>query len=135
MQKYIYIILEKVPLPILLIGCGVVIILVFLLSCFVESLNKKKQVKEYVKLFEDYMQDSFELRTLLSKIKCHYKKKSFIEEAISKALYYLDHSISRDYKGALNIIEDYLKYKPVSMIHKQYIEEQKRMFQKKMEEK
>ena len=81
----------------------------------------KKRNEKYIDRFESVYEEKKSIRITLESLESMYSKKSMEYKAIKKALYYLDHSLFRDYAGALQIIDKIFESKKIKKMHDSYL--------------
>ena len=81
----------------------------------------KKRNEKYIDQFESVYEEKKSIRITLESLESMYSKKSMEYKAIKKALYYLDHSLFRDYAGALQIIDKIFESKKIKKMHDSYL--------------
>ncbi len=99
---------------------GIFICIVFSLGISLNIRKKNRQIKLYMQYFEECFTGN--IRTTLQEIQKRYRRQSEIWLSIHKALFYLEHSIRRDYAGALQYIESTLDSQKVNKMHQEYLE-------------
>ena len=105
LNSQLYNLTVSTSLPLVIAGVGAfVVIIYFFYSIFSIKLIKKRNEK-YIDRFESVYEEKKSIRITLESLESMYSKKSMEYKAIKKALYYLDHSLFRDYAGALQIID------------------------------
>lgn len=98
---------------------GAVILFAFILSSIINFIHGKRQEKRYIENFKREFTGN--IRTTLQALEKDYRKGTDMWYGINKALFYLDHSIRRDYAGALWYIEQVLESNKVEDLHKEYL--------------
>ena len=98
---------------------GAAVFIVFIISIITSMVRRKRQERKYIENFQREFTGN--IRTTLQALQMCYRKNSDMWVGISKALFYLDHSIRRDYAGALRCIERVMESKKVTDMHKEYI--------------
>lgn len=98
--------------------CGGILIAVVL------AIRSERRKKFYVNTFaETYEQHS--VKESLEFMLSLYKRTDKEYKAVNKALYYLDHSIMRDYETAFRFIEKDMKCRELKLIHQKILDEEK----------
>ena len=100
-------------------------ILLVLILILLDGINTKKLTKKYIENFNKFYGENKNVKTTLEQLKPLYKPKSDEGKMIDKALFYLNHSILRDYATALSFIEKKYDSKEVKALHKSVLAEQK----------
>ena len=85
--------------------------------------GKKKLQESYMKKFEEQYNEVHNIKKTLEIIAPDFKKKRKLHCKIEQANYYLDYSILKDYKTALNFINNV--YPNLKEFHDIYIEKAK----------
>lgn len=98
---------------------GAAVFIVFIISIITSMSRRKRQEQKYIENFRREFTGN--IRTTLQALQKCYRKNSDMWVGISKALFYLDHSIRRDYAGALRCIERVTESKKIADLHKEYI--------------
>ena len=117
LNSQLYNLTASISLPLVIAGVGAfVVIIYFFYSIFSIKLIKKRNEK-YIDRFESVYEEKKSIRITLESLESMYSKKSVEYKAIKKALYYLDHSLFRDYAGALQIIDKIFESKKIKKMH------------------
>lgn len=107
---------------ILIAGISFMVIMIFYT---IIDINKgKKNSKEYVSM----LSGAYQNKTVVDSLKdiiSNYKPNSLEYLTINKAIYYLEHSIMRDYDTAFGFIEQTFGGKEVTGLHESIIEKEK----------
>ena len=114
-------VLRTIPTSELLRGVGIVFLLLYAILCIAAVVKKKRHAKTYIHHFEESRND--DLRETLTKVRRNYRRSSKEYKAIESALYYMDHSITRDYKNALEILNKCFATRKVRKFHEAYLKE------------
>lgn len=121
LNSQLYNLTASTSLPLVIAGVGAfVVIIYFFYSIFSIKLIKKRNEK-YIDRFESVYEEKKSIRITLESLESMYSKKSMEYKAIKKALYYLDHSLFRDYAGALQIIDKIFELKKIKKMHDSYL--------------
>lgn len=121
LNSQLYNLTASTSLPLVIVGVGAfVVIIYFFYSIFSIKLIKKRNEK-YIDRFESVYEEKKSIRITLESLESMYSKKSMEYKAIKKALYYLDHSLFRDYAGALQIIDKIFESKKIKKMHDSYL--------------
>ena len=121
LNSQLYNLTASTSLPLVIAGVGAfVVIIYFFYSIFSIKLIKKRNEK-YIDRFESVYEEKKSIRNTLESLESMYSKKSMEYKAIKKALYYLDHSLFRDYAGALQIIDKIFESKKIKKMHDSYL--------------
>lgn len=121
LNSQLYNLTASTSLPLVIAGVGAfVVIIYFFYSIFSIKLIKKRNEK-YIDRFESVYEGKKSIRITLESLESMYSKKSMEYKAIKKALYYLDHSLFRDYAGALQIIDKIFESKKIKKMHDSYL--------------
>lgn len=102
-----------------LIISGGGILLIFIFSLIFSMIHRKRQEEKYIENFKQEFTGN--IRTTLQALQKDYKKGTDMWIGINKALFYLDHSIRRDYAGALRYIETITESDKVKSLHREYL--------------
>lgn len=121
LNSQLYNLTASTSLSLVIAGVGAfVVIIYFFYSIFSIKLIKKRNEK-YIDRFESVYEEKKSIRITLESLESMYSKKSMEYKAIKKALYYLDHSLFRDYAGALQIIDKIFESKKIKKMHDSYL--------------
>lgn len=112
-------------ISLIIIQTLLLIMLAVLIIIIIDGLNTKKLTKKYIDNFKNFYGETKNVKTTLESLKTLYKPKSDETKLIDKALFYLNHSILRDYKTALSYIEKKYDSKEVKAFHATILAEQK----------
>lgn len=108
-----------------IIAVCVVIVFFCLLIWICSVLGRKRKSKRYLETFQKEYENDGNVSLALEAAFAEFRKKSREAEAIRQALFYLDHSIFRDYETAFDIIEEEIKGRKVKDYHTDVIEKEK----------
>lgn len=109
---------------VIIAGC-VVIVFFCLLLWICSVLGRKRKSKRYLDTFQRVYENEGNVPQALESASEEFRKKSREAEAIRQALFYLDHSIFRDYETAFDIVEEQIKGRKVKDYHTDVIEKEK----------
>jgi hypothetical protein len=90
--------------------------------------KQKKAQKKYFELFQELYEVGHVIETL-EQIRDAFKKDSIEYIAIDQAVFYLDHSIMRDYRSAFDLVEKVFELKEIKERHMEVIETEKERIQ------
>lgn len=112
-----------IPMIILFVICVILFILIIknLKAAVSSKGGGSKKSRNYVEYMTNAMEESGSLKTALSKLVSDYPGNKKEKKAFQDALHYLDHSIAKDYQGALAKIEDYYKSDEVDELHRRIL--------------
>lgn len=109
-----------IPMIVLFVICVILFILIIknLKAAFSGRGGRggKKAVK-YVEAMTQAMEEKKNLKLALEKLASEYTGSAKEKKVFQDALYYLSHSIARDYQGALTKIEEFYKSDEVEELH------------------
>lgn len=108
-----------------IIAICVVIVFFCLLLWICSVLGRKRKSKRYLETFQKVYENEGNVSKALESASDEFRKKSREAEAIRQALFYLDHSIFRDYETAFDIVEEQIKGRKVKEYHTDVIEKEK----------
>lgn len=118
--------ITETTLPVLLIGLAGLCVVLYIVYSIVESIVFNKKIKKYMEAFEYQYEESNNIKKTLQAVKGEYKETSKPARTLAKSLYYLDHSILRDYKGALDIAtKECFNSVKVREMHSKYLDMEK----------
>lgn len=100
-------------------------VLVVLIIILIDGLRTKRLTKQYISHFNSFYSENKNVKSTLEALLTVYKKNSDEAKLINKALFYLNHSILRDYATALSFIEKKYDSKEVKALHCLVLTEQK----------
>lgn len=100
-------------------GLGVAVLIIGV-GFFINYKRKEKKILKYKESFEDSFLKNNDIRQTMTDMLAIYKKGA-LADAIKAGLYYLDHSILRDYDTALGFIERELDDDRIDALHSQCI--------------
>lgn len=109
----------------MIISVCVVIVFFCLLLWIYSLLGRKRKSKRYLETFQRVYENEGNVPQALETASDEFRKKSREAKAIRQALFYLDHSIFRDYETAFDIIEEEIKGRKVKDYHTDVIEKEK----------
>lgn len=98
---------------------GGAVLLFFVFSLVFSMIRRRRQEEKYIENFKQEFTGN--IRTTLEALQRDYKKGTDMWVGINKALFYLDHSIRRDYAGALRYIENVTGSDKVKALHREYL--------------
>ena len=119
----------------IIIGC--VLIVIFLLSTILDVGMMKNKETKYLTNFQKQYFATHNIKETMVNTKSLYRDRSKEARALEAGLYYLDHSLLRDYKGALLYIERLFGSKKITELHGQCIKDaqsRKKLLLTKLEE-
>lgn len=108
-----------------IIAVCVVIVFFCLLLWICSILGRKRKSKRYLETFQRVYENERNVPQALETASDEFRKKSREAKVIRQALFYLDHSIFRDYETAFDIIEEEIKGRKVKDYHTDVIEKEK----------
>ena len=114
-------ILKTIPISELLKEIGIMFLLLYVILCIAVVIKKKHRVKKYLRYFNESRSEN--LREVLTRIRRNYRRTSKEYKAIENALHYMDHSITRDYENALEILNKFFATRKVRKFHEIYLKE------------
>lgn len=100
---------------------SVSLFLLILLTVLEKTIDRKRSEK-YIVLFIKYYIPDGNIRYTWQQMEMEYKKKSIESKTIRRALYYMDHSIMKDYQTAMQKIEIVFKGKTIHTLHQYCLE-------------
>ena len=103
--------------------CLFFFVLIFLIVIHVAS--KRNKAKKYVNAFSNSYKSEEKVIIALHSASEAFRKNSKEAKAISKAVFYINNSILRDYKTAFGIVEKRIKGKKVTKLHREILEKEK----------
>lgn len=98
-------------------------ILIFLIV--IHAVSKRSKAKKYVNAFSNSYKSEEKVIIALQSASEAFHKNSKEAKAISKAVFYINNSILRDYKTAFGIVEKRIKGKKVTKLHREILEKEK----------
>ena len=108
-----------IPMIIMFAICVILFILIIknlkIAICSRDGESKKAQ--KYIEYMENTMKQCKNLKVAIEKMASDYPGSNKEKKVFQDALYYLSHSIAKDYQGALLKIEDYYKSDEVEELH------------------
>lgn len=111
-------------LPLMIAGVGAFVVIVYFIYSLFSIRITKKRNGNYINQFESLYNEKKSIRATLESLKSSYSKKTMEYKTIKKAIYYLDHSLFRDYAGALHIIDEMFKSKKIKNMHDDYLKKE-----------
>ena len=118
LNSQLYNLTASTSLPLVIAGVGAFVIIIYFFYSIFSIKRIKKRNEKYIDQFESVYEEKKSIRITLESM---YSKKSMEYKAIKKALYYLDHSLFRDYAGALQIIDKIFESKKIKKMHDSYL--------------
>lgn len=118
---------NTIPMPILIAGIAVLIIVFYVLWSVIDVNRKRKKCQAYMDRFTELYDKERNIRTVLETMRNEYKTSDPERKAINRGLHYLEKSLYGDYEGALNQISSALKSVRIKEVHDRILvmEEQK----------
>lgn len=109
-----------------IIVCAAVLALVITVAILIsyDKSQSKKAQKKYLSMYQELYTAGNVIETLEA-IRDSFKKNSVEYIAIDQALFYLDHSILRDYKTAFSLVEKVFSMKEIHEQHNLTVENEK----------
>ena len=102
-----------------LIISGGAVLLIFISSLVLSVIRRKRLEEEYIENFKQEFTGN--IRTTLQALQKDYKKGTDMWIGINKALFYLEHSIRREYEGALWYIDTVTESDNVRSMQREYL--------------
>ena len=121
LNSQLYNLTASTSLPLVIAGVGAFVVIIFFFYSIFSIKRIKKRNEKYIDQFESVYEEKKSIRITLESLESMYSKKSMEYKAIKKALYYLDHSLFRDYAGALQIIDKKFESKKIKKMHDSYL--------------
>lgn len=121
LNSQLYNLTASTSLPLVIAGVGAFVIIIYFFYSIFSIKRIKKRNEKYIDQFESVYEEKKSIRITLESLESMYSKKSMEYKAIKKALYYLDHSLLRDYAGALQIIDKIFESKKIKKMHDSYL--------------
>ena len=121
LNSQLYNLTASTSLPLVIAGVGAFVIIIYFFFSIFSIKRIKKRNEKYIDQFESVYEEKKSIRITLESLESMYSKKSMEYKAIKKALYYLDHSLFRDYAGALQIIDKIFESKKIKKMHDSYL--------------
>lgn len=121
LNSQLYNLTASTSLPLVIAGVGAFVIIIYFFYSIFSIKRIKKRNEKYIDQFESVYEEKKSIRITLESLESMYSKKSMEYKAIKKALYYLDHSLFRDYAGALQIIDKIFESKKIKKMHDSYL--------------
>lgn len=103
--------------------CLIIFVLLFLIV--MQAISKRSKARKYVNAFSESYKSEEKVLTALQSASEVFRKNSKEAKAISKAVFYINNSILRDYKTAFGIVEKRIKGKKVTKLHREILEKEK----------
>ena len=107
----------------ILIKIGIATILVFFICTIIDIYTMKKREAKYLNNFTEQYYSTHNIKSTLINIRTSYKDREKEAKAIDAGLYYLEHSLLRDYKGALSYMELLFNNMKIKEFHEQCIKD------------
>ncbi len=104
---------------------GISFIVIMIFYTIFEIYSGQKKSKEYITMFQSAYANKSVVESLKDIISA-YKPNSIEYLTINKAIYYLEHSILRDYDTAFGYIEQAFGGKNVTAMHSEVIDNEKK---------
>ena len=101
---------------------GSVSLFLLVLLTVIEKIIDWKRSEKYILLFIKYYLLYGNIRYTWQQMEVEYKKKSIESKTIRMALYYMDHSIMKDYQTAMQKIEIIFKGRVIHILHQYCLE-------------
>lgn len=120
-NSQLYNLTASTSLPLVIAGVGAFVVIIYFFYSIFSIKRIKKRNEKYIDQFESVYEEKKSIRITLESLESMYSKKSMEYKAIKKALYYLDHSLFRDYAGALQIIDKIFESKKIKKMHDSYL--------------
>ena len=121
LNSQLYNLTASTSLPLVIAGVGAFVVIIYFFYSIFSIKRIKKRNEKYIDRFESVYKEKKSIRITLESLESMYSKKSMEYKAIKKALYYLDHSLFRDYAGALQIIDKIFESKKIKKMHDSYL--------------
>ena len=121
LNSQLYNLTASISLPLVIAGVGAFVVIIYFFYSIFSIKRIKKRNEKYIDQFESVYEEKKSIRITLESLESMYSKKSMEYKAIKKALYYLDHSLFRDYAGALQIIDKIFESKKIKKMHDSYL--------------
>lgn len=121
LNSQLYNLTASTSLPLVIAGVGAFVVIIYFFYSIFSIKRIKKRNEKYIDRFESVYEEKKSIRITLESLESMYSKKSMEYKAIKKALYYLDHSLFRDYAGALQIIDKIFESKKIKKMHDSYL--------------
>jgi hypothetical protein len=121
LNSQLYNLTASTSLPLVIAGVGAFVVIIYFFYSIFSIKRIKKRNEKYIDQFESVYEEKKSIRITLESLESMYSKKSMEYKAIKKALYYLDHSLFRDYAGALQIIDKIFESKKIKKMHDSYL--------------
>lgn len=102
------------------VGLGITVVLIGVVF-FIKRKCKERKIQKYKNNFIALFTKTKDIRQTMLGLLSIYKKNSAEAKALKAGLYYLNHSILRDYESALNYIEYLLDDDRIDELHKKCI--------------
>ncbi len=88
------------------VGAILLLLLLFFLFFLISRFRKRRRAKRYLERFSSHFEGTWQIRRAMEETALDYPKRSKERKALEAGLYYLDHSLFRDYLSALSYILD-----------------------------
>ena len=121
LNSQLYNLTASTSLPLVIAGVGAFVVIIYFFYSIFSIKRIKKRNEKYIDRFESVYEEKKSIRITLESLESMYSKKSMEYKSIKKALYYLDHSLFRDYAGALQIIDKIFESKKIKKMHDSYL--------------
>ena len=121
LNSQLYNLTASTSLPLVIAGVGAFVVIIYFFYSIFSIKRIKKRNEKYIDQFESVYEEKKSIRITLESLESMYSKRSMEYKAIKKALYYLDHSLFRDYAGALQIIDKIFESKKIKKMHDSYL--------------
>ena len=126
LNSQLYNLTASASLPLVIAGVGAFIVIAYFFYSILSIKLIKKRNEKYINRFESIYEEKKSIRITLESLELLYSKRSMEYKAIQKALYYLDHSLFRDYAGALHIIDKIFDSKKIKKMHDSYLRKEEK---------
>lgn len=127
----------SVDVGIIMTVIGLGMFIVFIICTIYDIYSMKKREAKYLNNFTEAYYASHDIKKTMEKIRSLYKDREKEAQAIDAGLYYLDHSLLRDYQSALGYMELLFPNGEIKKFHLQCIKDaqaQKCLLLTKLEE-
>lgn len=85
--------------------CAILVVIIVLFFIF-SHLWKEKRVKKYIRLFTEEFNKTGDIKATMVSVSSCYGKRKKERKALEAGIYYLEHSLLRDYASSLSYIYD-----------------------------
>lgn len=106
----------------LIILVGLSMIFFFIVSCIIDISKLQKGSEKYIGLFSKEFDEKKNIKLTMEAVLKEYGDKTMESKALKAGLYYLEHSIMKDYQGALRYIENVFDSNDVRNEHRRCLE-------------